>query len=130
MRQKTDAQYLSDLISFIAASRIKSRRNPRIVIDPSAASFKVACIQAGLWVVDADNDVENGIRRVSTLMAQKKNRFHRNLVQTKREFEIYAWDTKAADTNGKEVPLKVNDHAMDNVRYIDADLYPEWRMVG
>ena len=127
MIQKTDQQYVEDLINFINDSRIKFRRNPRIIVDPSAASFKVACIQAGLWVVDADNDVEVGIRRVATLMTTKRNRFHRELINFHRERGLYAWDPKAAE-KGKEEPIKMNDHAMDTVRYGDADLYPEWRI--
>ena len=129
MRQKTDSQYADDLEEFIKGSRIKHHLNPCIVVDPSAASFKVELIQRGLWVVDADNDVDNGIRRCCTLMAKRRNRFHRDLVMFQEEVTSYAWDAKASLV-GDEKPLKTGDHAMDDYRYINAHLYPEWRMTG
>jgi PBSX family phage terminase large subunit len=127
MKQKTDFQYADDLEDFIKASRIKTRRNPKIVVDPSAASFKTELIQRGMWVVDADNDVDNGIRRMSNLMALKKVRVRDNLEKFKFEVGIYSWDPKAAE-KGEEQPIKSNDHEMDAARYLLADLYPEWRI--
>lgn len=128
MRQKTDAEYADDLQAFMGRTRISSRPNPRIVIDPSAASFKVELIKRGLWVVDADNDVENGIRRMASLMAQGLFRVHEECTEFRREVAIYEWDRDAALDKGVEKPIKTNDHTMDADRYGLADLFPEWRL--
>jgi PBSX family phage terminase large subunit len=130
MRQKTDGEYADDLQKFIAASRITSRPNPRVVIDPSAASFKLECLKRGIWVVDADNDVENGIRRMASLMASDLLRVHEECVEFRREVAIYEWDRDAATDKGEERPIKSNDHTMDAGRYGIADLFPEWRLVA
>jgi PBSX family phage terminase large subunit len=129
MKQKTDSEYADDLETFIAGSRITGRTNPRLVIDPSAASFKLELIKRGLWVVDADNDVENGIRRVASLMAMRRLRVHEECTEFRREVGIYEWDKKKTML-GKEEPIKANDHTMDDVRYLLADLFPDWRMTS
>jgi PBSX family phage terminase large subunit len=130
MRQKTDAEYGDDLEKFIKESRVTGRSAPRIIIDPSAASFKVELIKRGLWVVDADNEVENGIRRVASLMALKRFRVHEQCTEFQREVGIYEWNKKKALEAGKEEPIKANDHTMDASRYLLADLFPEWRMAS
>ena len=41
-----------------------------------------------------------------------------NCADTIREFGLYRW----ADTVGKDIPLKENDHAMDDIRYFVSSL--------
>jgi PBSX family phage terminase large subunit len=130
MRQKTDSQYADDLEKFIRESRVIGRNNPIIVVDPSAASFKNELIVRGFTVVDANNDVEDGLRRTSEVMACKALRIHVDCENEKRECGLYSWDKNAALKNGKEVPLKVNDHTQDAKRYGVMELFPEWRMIS
>jgi PBSX family phage terminase large subunit len=129
MRQKTDSEYADDLEQFIASSRAIGINNPKIIVDPSAASFKTELVKRGLWVVDADNDVETGIHRVSELMACKVLRIENGCTNLRRENGLISWDKKASE-KGKEVPVKVNDHAPDAERYGLMDLFPEWRIVN
>lgn len=114
-RQKEDAEYADDLIRFVGADR------PRfVIVDPSAASFKVALRRRGLMAKDAENDVLEGIRMTSTMIAKRKLRVNRdrckNLI---KEIVSYVWDEKAAE-RGQEKPLKQNDHACDAMRYLVA----------
>ena len=44
MRQKTDAEYADDLAEFIGPER-----NAKVIIDPSAASFKAEMTKRGIW---------------------------------------------------------------------------------
>jgi hypothetical protein len=44
MRQKTDAEYADDLVEFIG-----SQNNAKVIIDPSAASFKAEMMKRGIW---------------------------------------------------------------------------------
>jgi PBSX family phage terminase large subunit len=111
-RQKTDIDYAEDLKAFCLGHPVRA-----IYIDPSAASFKLECRKQDITgFVDADNDVENGIRFLSTnLMGGRLKIFNscRNLI---KEFESYIWDTRAKE-RGKDIPLKENDHAIDALRY-------------
>ena len=130
MRQKTDAELVTDLRSFIASSGC--RQEPKVVVDPSAASFITAARQAGLWVVNADNDVMSyGIRRTASALAQRKLRFHRHRCpHSQIEFQSYAWDTKKAE-NGTEQPIKKNDHCPDAGRYLVNELFKyDWRLAA
>lgn len=111
--QKEDSQYAEDFMAFIEAD------GPPLytIIDPSAASFKVTLRNRGVRIKDADNDVEDGIRNVSTMIAKRKLRVHRrNCPNYLKERASYVWDEKAA-ARGVEQPMKQFDHAMDCSRY-------------
>lgn len=110
-RQKTDKEYTDDLIEFIG-----SRKVNYIIVDPSAASFKLELKNAGFIIKNANNNVLDGIRYTQTLIAQNKiiiNKRCRNLI---KEFRLYSWDEKAANRGVDEV-IKEHDHAMDAMRY-------------
>ena len=111
-RQKDDSQYVDDLREFVG-----NKRYTTIVLDPSAASFKVAARQKGFRIIDADNDVMSGIHLVSQLLQNNRLRF--NKARCKPGFDemaSYIWDTKAAE-RGVEVPVKKFDHFEDALRY-------------
>lgn len=110
-RQKTDAEYLADLQGFLTG-----RPAQHIVIDPSAASFLLACRRAGLAVAPAENAVVDGIRFVASLFAANRLRIHRRCAVLLGELPGYVWDAHAAE-HGEDRPLKVNDHACDALRY-------------
>ena len=124
-RQKEDSEYADDLQAFVGADP------PRyVIVDPSAASFKATLKKRGLRVKDADNDVADGIRAVSTMMSKRKIRVHRlNCSQTLKEISSYAWDEKAA-VRGVEQPLKQNDHCMDALRYHIFTMIRKHRLYG
>ena len=110
--QKDDSQYVEDMIEFIGDKPYR-----RIIVDPSAASFKAAMIKKRMRMFDANNDVEDGIRLVSSLITIGLLKVNRdkcpNLIT---EFFSYIWDEKAAE-RGKEQPSKQFDHALDALRY-------------
>ena len=92
----------------------EGRKISKVIIDPSAASF-IECIRrhGKFTAVKADNDVVSGIRRVSTALKQNKLMFHESCRDIIREFSLYRWNEKS----GADVPIKENDHAMDDMRY-------------
>jgi hypothetical protein len=123
MRQKTDAEYADDLVEFIGYPN-----NAKVIIDPSAASFKTELMKRGVWHIDADNDVNEGIRISSMVLNQRLARFCRQTVQkTVQEMQTYAWDAKAA-YRGDEKPLKTHDHGPDAFRYFAKTEVPYWRL--
>jgi len=126
MRQKTDGEYADDLEEFIKASRVAGAQ-PAIIVDPSAASFKVELQKRGMWVIDADNDVDAGIRRVCSVMSLDLLRVNKDNANARRETGVYAWDKKKGE-KGEDVPLKRDDHTQDARRYGLMYLFPQWRL--
>ena len=123
MRQKTDAEYVDDLVEFMGPLK-----DAKVVVDPSAASFKAEMLKHGIWHADADNDVNDGIRIASMILNQRLVRFCRQTVaKTIQEMQTYAWDSKAA-RHGEEKPMKVHDHGPDAFRYFAKSEVPHWRL--
>jgi len=109
-RQKTDAEYADDLERFLDSSPTKAGRDATVIVDPSAASFKVELLKRGIFCKDADNEVIDGIRMVSTMFGNRLLRFHKDKCQNAiAEHRSYAWDPKAAKL-GVEKPIKFRDH--------------------
>lgn len=117
-RQKTDAEYSSDLIDFI--SRI-GYIPQSIEIDPSAASFKVQLRRDGVRKIrDADHAVVPGIAVVSSGLTAGKLKILRRCESLRSEVPGYVWNEKKAKEAGKEEPMKgegIRDHALDALRY-------------
>ena len=84
------------------------------MVDPSAASF-IACIRrhGEYRVVPAKNDVLSGIRRTADALRSREILFSPDCTDTIREFSLYVWDDGAV----RDMPVKANDHAMDDIRY-------------
>jgi hypothetical protein len=123
MRRKTDAEYADDLVDFIGPNLAA-----KVIIDPSATSFKAEMLKRGIWHKDADNEVNEGIRITSMVLNQKLARFCRqHAPRTIQEMQTYAWDTKAAQ-RGEEKPLKHHDHCPDAFRYFAKSEVPYWRL--
>lgn len=106
-RQKTDSEYAEDLIEFI-------KREPqhviRIILDPSAASFKAELRKRGYLVKDANNEVLEGIRMTSSAFFQQILKVNEdNCPNLIKEIGGYIWDAKARD-RGSEQPVKTDDH--------------------
>ena len=86
----------------------------KMIVDPSAASFITLMKKKKRYkVVPADNAVVDGIRETATAIQTDKIKINPNLDFVREEFEGYVWD----DNPVEDRPVKVNDHAMDSVRY-------------
>lgn len=122
LRQKTDKEYADDLIEFMG------REACVIIVDPSAASFIAELRSRGLYVIPAENDVLEGIRKTATLMHLRKIKINERCERLIDEIGTYTWDKKAA-LHGEEKPVKENDHSVDALRYYVNSL-PAWRFEG
>jgi PBSX family phage terminase large subunit len=87
-----------------------------VYCDPSAASWKLELMQRGYKVLNADNDVINGIRYVSSQLSSGNYFMDRSCVNSKKEYMSYVWD-KQAQLQGMDKPLKIRDHTCDTDRY-------------
>lgn len=112
--QKTDEQYLDDIEAWLDKNLGKNY-NVQLVVDPSAASFITAARMRGFRVREADNSVLDGIRLVSTFLAKRILKINKRCQNLIREILGYVWDDSGHID--KEKPLKMNDHAVDAMRY-------------
>ena len=112
--QKTDEEHYKALKELAGGRKIS-----RVVVDPSAASFIQVIRRYGEFEVrPAQNDVINGIRKVSAALKNGSVRICKNCTAARREFQLYRWDS-AKNTDS---PVKENDHAMDDIRYFTASV--------
>lgn len=110
--QKTDTEYGEDLNKLLDDYGINGVIYT--VIDPSAASFIALLRKKERYrVKKAKNDVMDGIRDTGTALKQGLIKVSPKCKRTIEEFGGYVWDSNEAE----EKPVKINDHAMDNIRY-------------
>jgi PBSX family phage terminase large subunit len=109
-QSKTDEEYYMDLERLAGELPIET-----VVIDPSAASFIETIRRHGRFSArKAKNDVVNGIVTTSRYLKNGKIKVHSSCKDAIREFGLYRWDDKAQE----DKPIKENDHAMDETRYM------------
>jgi len=110
-KQKTNFEFANDVERFLAPYSLRG-----IYIDPSAAAFKEELRRRSLRPIDANNEVEYGIQKVSEEMMKGTLTILSCCKNLIREMEGYVWDNKKTE-KGKEEPLKRQDHAVDALRY-------------
>lgn len=118
-RQKTDFEYADDLEQFAGKEACT------IIVDPSAASFIAELRRRDFYVLPANNEVLDGIRKTSTLIAKQKIMIHNSCACLLEEMGAYVWDDKSI-TRGVDKPRKEMDHSQDALRYMVNSL-PDWR---
>lgn len=79
-----------------------------VIVDPSAAGFRVQLYRDGITARLGDNTVLDGIRTVSSLLALDLLRVHSSCTALAAEMAGYSWDDKASE-RGQDAPLKVDD---------------------
>jgi phage terminase large subunit len=110
-RQKTSSEFAQDIKKFIEPYSVRS-----VYVDPSAAHFRLDLQRLGIHPVNADNDVNNGIAKVTSEMKDGKLFICEDCPNLIREIEGYVWHPKCKE-RGEDEPLKQNDHAVDALRY-------------
>lgn len=107
--QRTDEEHYTALCTLAGDRRVRA-----VTVDPSAASFIEVIKRHGRFqVIPSKNSVTDGIRRVSSALKEGRIKICETCRDSVREFSLYRWDER----EGAEVPVKENDHAMDDIRY-------------
>jgi PBSX family phage terminase large subunit len=117
-RQLTDSEYSTNLRAWLQRAKVELGADPEwIYVDPSAASFKTQLRRDAIdGVRDGDNDVLDGIRLMSSALANGRHKVHRRCPGLIEEIPGYVWDPKAT-ADGVDKPLKTGDHSIDADRY-------------
>lgn len=119
-RGKTDSELANDIYPML--KNISNLRS--VYVDPSALSFKLELSKKGLPVEDANNDVVNGIKTVSTMLFNNQLAIHKDCINLIESLYSYVWDEKAAQ-KGEDAPRKEFDHGADALRYLLYSEFPQ-----
>ncbi|MDE7242767.1 MAG: hypothetical protein K2O18_02150 [Oscillospiraceae bacterium] len=112
LKRRTDEEHYAQIEKLAGNTKIE-----RIIVDPSAASFKETIRRHGRFAVwDADNRVLDGIRLTGSLLQNQKIKFCRCCHGLLDEFYAYRWDLNAPN----DAVIKEFDHGMDQMRYLAA----------
>lgn len=120
MKQKSPSQYAADFKEFKERVEKKIGRKVNLVFyDPSARGLaeEIRRVCPDVQLKKADNTVDLGITRCQKILALGRlflSPSQRNCIE---EMYLYKYDEDSVE-KGKEVPVKVNDHAMDAMRYL------------
>lgn len=107
---KTDEEYYTELEKLAGELPVES-----VIVDPSAASFIETIRRHGRFSVrKAKNDVLDGIVTTSRYIKSGQLQVCSCCKDAIREFGLYRWDDKSQE----DKPIKENDHAMDDIRYM------------
>ena len=117
-RSKTDGELAEDIYEFLRYKNISA-----VYVDPSAASLKLELRRKDLPVLDAKNDVIEGIKQTSKFVAQKNLLIHKRCTVLLDCIQTYAWCPKAAD-QGEDKPIKKREHILDALRYACYTAFP------
>jgi len=85
--------------------------------DPSEPANISAFNRAGVSAEAANNSVIPGISAVAGRVANRTLRIAPHCVNTIKEMQTYCWKRRADGETVKDTPEKLNDHAMDALRY-------------
>ncbi len=113
--QKTDEDYADEIDLLTEEIELQYGQKIEVIIDPSASSMKATLRRRDRYKVrDADNAVDDGLRETGTALQKGLVKISPKLTDFWKEISGYVWDN---NNEGKERPIKVNDHYMDAMRY-------------
>lgn len=117
-RQKSDEELAEDIRRFVGHRQVSA-----VYVDPSAASLKIELRNKNLPVLDANNDVLEGIRTVHKFISRKNLVIHQSCKTLIECIQSYCWDPAAQD-RGEDKPLKKREHICDALRYCLFSAFP------
>lgn len=118
--QKTDIEYLYDVIGFAKTFIDNLGSKIEVIIDPSAASFITSLKQSKYFrVKKADNNVNDGIRETGVAINVGLIKISDKITEWIDEAGGYRWmdPSQKEKTECEEAPVKEKDHYMDATRY-------------
>ncbi|MGB3413165.1 MAG: PBSX family phage terminase large subunit [Microbacteriaceae bacterium] len=125
----TDGELSQQLRNWLGEEHLPNNQRLQpdyVILDPSAASFRVQLSKDGLVSTQANNEVLYGIRLVTSLLQSGQLLVSDRCTGWLKEVTEYVWDSKATE-KGEDKPLKANDHSMDAARYAIATTESIWR---
>ena len=124
-REDRDAHYWIDQESYATGKtteeiieQVKLKRPEMVYPDPAEPDRIEMARRAGLNIREVSKDIEAGIETVRELFKQNRIHIHPSCQNLIFELETYHYPDNKPGMNEKETPVKENDHAMDEMRYV------------
>lgn len=120
MKQKSPSEYASDFKEFKQKLEKETKKPVNFIYyDPSARGLaeEIKRVCPDIKLKKADNSVNLGIGRVQKLYSLRALYLSPNQRNLINEMALYKYDEKSID-NGREAPVKQNDHGCDAERYV------------
>lgn len=125
-QRRTDTQLVDSYERWEAQITDRWGPLPRQFADPSAASYIEELRVRHHRVYKASNAVIDGIGTVSSLLDAGALKIDSSCPHLIGEISEYRWDPKATE-QGKDQPIKLNDHHVDALRYAVHSSRNYWR---
>lgn len=119
---------IGEICKLIHLTNAKWKANPLYyVIDPAGRNTNLQTGRSdqmefsdhGIVTIAGQHDVEPGINRVKERLRNERLFIFDNNINLIREFTKYRWkESPRTGDDGKPVPVKTEDHAMDAFRYL------------
>ena len=109
---KSNSQLVDDYINFVDGWPVNGT-----TVDSAALSFILELNNRGIYTTDCIKDVADGLSLVADYIGNNKFFISSSCTNTIQEFYSYSWDDKKSKSQGKDVVIKLNDDAMDAMRY-------------
>ncbi len=97
---------------------VKALRPAKVYPDPAEPDRNEEARKAGLNVREVSKDIEAGVACLQELFKQDRIHIHASCINLIWELETYSYPDKKPDHNENELPIKENDHALDEIRYV------------
>ncbi len=110
--RRTDEEHYAEIERLAGEKKIE-----RIIVDPSAASFKETIRRHKKFAIwDGNNSVLDGIRLTGSLMQANRIKVHSSCKGLLSEMQQYRWDSES----NEDAVIKEFDHSEDQMRYLCA----------
>jgi hypothetical protein len=129
---KNDGAYVADLAEFIAGhnvltgDKVVRSQDATVIVDDLAVNFRAEMMRAGVYGIDADTELLEGIQRVGLLFEKKMVRVSSSCVHFIAEHQSYAWDAQKA-SRGIEEPVGTKQAVEAFRHYVKTRINP-WRL--
>lgn len=105
-------------------------KDPVYIIDPAAKigdmktgeDLLTEYARHGIAAITGNNSLAVGIERVYNLISNKQLAVTSNCTTVQDEFEVWSWDQRHEDSQGRTRPQDGNDHTLDCIRYVALQL--------
>jgi PBSX family phage terminase large subunit len=97
---------------------VKLKKPTKVFPDPAEPDRNEIANKMGLNVMEVSKDIVAGIDCLRTLFKQNRIHIHSDCRNLITELESYSYPDKKPDKNEIEKPIKENDHAIDEIRYV------------
>lgn len=108
---------VTDEIRQVIRNRLNEHKATKVFPDPAEPDRVEECRRDGIPVMEVSKDIKGGISHIQQLIREKRFFVFNTCPETIAEMSMYHYPEEEEDKEAKEVPVKLDDHLMDAMRY-------------